>query len=288
MGFLAHREVKVKGFLMLGIWIVIIIVVAYVVFTSFLFVSQAHYVYYPERVLSSSPSSIGLDFESVSFETTDRVKLSGWFIPSDSARGVILFCHGNAGNIGHRLESIQIFHRLGLDILIFDYRGYGQSEGTPSEQGTYEDASAAWRYLVEERQVNPIEIIVFGRSLGGAVASWLAQSQSPGALILESTFTSLPDIAASLYPYLPVRLLLRFKYNTAEYLGKVNCAVLIVHSRDDEIMPFSHGRRLFEMASEPKKFLEISGTHNEGFITSGKDYEKGLNAFISEHIEPRT
>jgi len=287
MRSLGQSLVKLKGLFMLGIWIVIIVTIIYVVFTSFLFVSQAHYVYYPERVLSSSPSNIGLDFESVSFETTDRVKLSGWFIPSDSARGVILFCHGNAGNIGHRLESIQIFHRLRLDILIFDYRGYGQSEGTPSEHGTYRDAEAAWHYLIEERQVNPNEIAVFGRSLGGAVASWLAQSQTPGALILESTFTSLPDIATTLYPYVPVRLLLRFKYNTAEYLARINCPVLIIHSRDDEIMPFSHGWRLFEIAKEPKRFLEITGTHNEGFITSGKRYEEGLNTFISEYIGPQ-
>jgi len=288
MRFLAHSVVKVKGFLMLGVWIVTIIVVTYVIFTGFLFVSQSRYVYYPERLLSASPSSIGLYFESVSFETTDRVKLSGWFIPSESARGVILFCHGNAGNISHRLESIQIFHQLGLDVFIFDYRGYGQSEGKPTEQGTYKDAEAAWRYLVEERQVSPSRVIVFGRSLGGTVASWLAQSQTPGALILESTFTSLPDIAATVYPYVPVRLLLRFKYNTAEYLAGINCPVLIVHSRHDEIMPFSHGRRLFEMAKEPKKFLEITGTHNEGFITSGRRYEEGLNTFILEYIEPQS
>ncbi len=287
MRFLTHREAKVKGFLMLGIWIVITIAAAYVIFAGFLFIFQSHYVYYPERVLLADPGSIGLDFESVSFETTDRVKLSGWFIPSDSARGVILFCHGNAGNIGHRLESIKIFHRLGLDILIFDYRGYGQSEGKPTEHGTYEDAEAAWQYLIETRRVIPSQVIVSGRSLGGAVASWLAQSQTPGALILESTFTSLPDIATTLYPYVPVRLLLRFKYNTAEYLARINCPVLIVHSRDDEIMPFSHGRRLFEMAKELKKFLEITGTHNEGFITSGKRYEEGLNAFILEHLEPK-
>ncbi len=272
---------------MSAVWIVVIIAGAYIVFAGFLFIFQSHYVYYPERVLFANPGSIRLDFESVSFETTDKVKLSGWFIPSESTRGVILFFHGNAGNISHRLESIQIFHRLGLDILIFDYRGYGQSEGTPTEHGTYRDAEAAWRYLIEERRVNPNEIIVFGRSLGGAVASWLAQSQTPGALILESTFTSFPDIAATLYPYLPVRLLLRFKYNTAEYLARINCPVLIVHSRGDEIMPFSHGWRLFEMAKEPKKFLEISGTHNEGFITSGRRYEEGLNTFISEYIEPQ-
>jgi len=272
---------------MLGIWIAVAVAGAYIIFAGLLFVFQSHYVYYPERILVADPSSVGLYFENVSFETSDRVELSGWFIPSGGARGVILFCHGNVGNISHRLESVQIFHRLGLDVFIFDYRGYGRSNGKPTEQGTYKDAEAAWWYLVETRQVNPDQIIVFGRSLGGAVASWLAQTHSPGALILESTFTSLPDIAATLYPYLPVRWLLRFEYNTAEYLGKVDCPVLIVHSHDDEIMPFSHGRQLFEVAGEPKRFLEISGTHNEGFITSGRHYEEALNAFILEHVTPK-
>ena len=269
---------------MLGIWIIIAIAGAFIIFAGFLFIFQSRLIYYPERVLLTDPGSIGLYFENISFETSDGVELSGWFIPSDSARGVILFCHGNAGNISHRLESIQIFHQLGLDVFIFDYQGYGQSEGKPTEQGTYKDAEAAWHYLVEERQMDPRGVIVFGRSLGGAVASWLAQSHTPGALVLESTFTSVPDVAVALYPYLPVRLLLRFRYDTAEYLGRVDCPVLIIHSRNDEIMPFSHGRRLFEIASEPKRFVEISGSHNEGFIASGEHYEEGLNAFISEHI----
>jgi len=272
---------------MSAIWIVVIIAGAYIAFVGFLFIFQSHYVYYPERVLSANPSSIGLNFESVSFQTTDGVELSGWFVPSNNARGVILFCHGNAGNISHRMESIQIFHRLKLNTFIFDYRGYGQSGGKPSESGTYKDAEAAWRYLVEERQVNPKNIIVFGRSLGGAIAAWLGQAQTPGALILESTFTSVPDIAAKLYPYLPVKLLSRFKYDTADYLDGVNCPVLIVHSQDDEIMPFSHGQRLFEIARGPNRFLEISGSHNEGFITSGKGYEEGLNSFISDYVEPK-
>ena len=283
----AQSLIKLKGLPMLGIWILIIAIGVYVGFIALLYIFQSHYIYYPERVLSANPSRIGLEFESVYFETVDGVRLFGWFIPSESTRGVILFCHGNAGNISHRLESIEIFHRLELDIFIFDYRGYGQSGGKPTEQGTYQDAEAAWRYLIEERQVNPKEIIVFGRSLGGAVASWLAQTHVPGALILESTFVSLRDIAAKLYPYLPVRLLLRFEYNTTEYLRRVDCPVLIVHSRDDEIMPFGHARQLFDMTREPKKFLEISGTHNEGFITSGKHYEEGLNAFILEYVEPK-
>jgi len=284
MRSIGQSAVKLKGLPILGIWIVITIAGIYLAFVGFLFIIQSHYIYYPERVLSVTPHSIGLQFESVSFETTDGVQLSGWFVPSESARGVILFCHGNAGNISHRLDSIQIFHQLGLDVFIFDYRGYGQSEGNPTEQGTYKDAEAVWRYLIEERQVNPNEVIIFGRSLGGAIASWLAQSHTPGGLILESTFTSLPDIATGLYPYLPVRPLLRFEYNTAEYLGRVDCPVLIVHSRDDEIMPFNHGQRLLEVAREPKRFLEITGTHNQGFIMSGERYEEGLNEFILEYL----
>ena len=275
----------VKGFLMTAVWIIVIVVGVYIILVGYLFIFQSHYVYYPERVLPADPGRIGLPFENISFETKDGLMLSGWFISKEDSRGVLLFCHGNAGNIGHRLDSIQLFHELGLDIFIFDYRGYGQSEGKPTEKGTYEDTEAAWRYLVEERQVDPDKLIVFGRSLGGAVDSWLASRHTPGALILESTFTSLPDIAAALYPYLPVKLMLRFKYNTAEYLSEVNCPTLIIHSQNDEIMPFTHGQRLFETASEPKRFLEITGTHNEGFITSGAKYKEGLNTFIYEHLE---
>ena len=268
------------------IWIVIIIAGVFAAVAGYLFVFQSNYVYYPGRTLSTDPGDIGLSFENISFETTDGVKLSGWFIPCDSPRGVILFCHGNAGNISHRLDSIQIFHRLGLGVFIFDYRGYGQSEGKPSESGTYRDVEAAWQYLVEERQVIPDKIIVFGRSLGGAIAAWQARSHKPGALILESTFTSVPNLAAELYPYLPVKLLSRFKYDTEVYLEGVHCPVLIVYSPDDEMMPYRHGQRLFEVAKEPKEFLEISGSHNEGFINSGKRYEEGLNTFISEFLPP--
>jgi len=280
-----QRLAKRKGFPMLAIWIVTAIACVYIIFAGFLFVFQSSHVYYPQRAMSTDPASISVDFESVYFETEDGVKLFGWFIPTKDAGGVVLFCHGNAGNISHRLESIQIFHELGLDVFIFDYRGYGQSEGKPTEQGTYRDAEAAWHYLVEQRKIDPARIIIFGRSLGASVAAWLAQNRSPGALVLESAFTSLPDIAATLYPYLPVRLLMRFKYNTAEYLQEVNCPVLIVHSRDDEIMPFSHGQRLFDIAGEPKKFLGISGTHNEGFIISGEHYQEGIRAFLQQYVD---
>jgi len=257
---------------------------------ALVYIFQSRFVYFPTRTLSADPSSIGLQFEDVCFETADGVRLAGWFIPCNDARGVILFCHGNAGNISHRLDSIMIFHRLGLDVFIFDYRGYGESEGKPTEHGTYQDAEAAWQYLIEERQIDASQIIVFGRSIGGALAAWLAQQHSPGALILESTFTSLRDAAATIYHFPPIRRFVRFEYHTAEHLAGADCPVLVVHSRDDEIMSFHHGQRLFELAAEPKMFLEITGTHNEGFITSGRHYEEGLDtfisAFISECVEP--
>lgn len=269
---------------MLAIWIIIIIVGIFGLGIGIFLIFQSNYIYHPVRQMAAAPDSVGLQFESVSLETGDGLKLFGWFIPCENARAVVLFCHGNGGNISGRLDSIEFLHRLGLDTFIFDYRGYGQSEGKPSELGTYRDVEAAWRYLVEERKIQPDRIIVFGRSLGGPIAAWLAGSHTPGALIIESTFTSVPDVAAMRHPYLPARLLMRFKYTTAEYLSNVNCPVLIIHSRDDEMIPYECGEQLFEIAKEPKKFLEITGAHNEGFMRSGRTYEEGLDTFISEYL----
>jgi len=246
----------------------------------FLFFFQSHLIYYPRAELVATPKAINLSYEAVFFETEDGVKLSGWFIPVKRPRGVVLFCHGNAGNVSHRLDSIQVFNRLGLSVFIFDYRGYGQSEGKPSEKGTYLDAEAARRYLIQERQVSSSEIIFFGRSLGGSIAAHLAKDYPPKALILESTFTSIRDMAATIYPFLPISLLVRFQYTTIDYLQKVKCPLLVIHSPDDDLIPFCQGRRLFQAAGEPKEFLEISGGHNEGFIQSAERYEEGLNAFI--------
>jgi fermentation-respiration switch protein FrsA (DUF1100 family) len=267
------------------LWSVIVVLAgAYIGLAVILMIFQSHFIYFPEREIAATPNEIGLSHEPVSFESADGVKLAGWFIPAEQSRGAVLFCHGNAGNISHRLESIQAFHRLGLSIFIFDYRGYGESEGRITEKGTYLDAEAAWTYLVEQRQVDPTEIVIFGRSLGGTIAAWLAQDHTPKALIIESTFTSVRDIAAQLYPYLPVRLMSRFSYSAIDYIRGVNCPVLIVHSRDDEMIPVSHGRRLFEAANEPKQFLEIRGSHNEGFIVSAQQYHDELDSFISEHL----
>lgn len=245
---------------------------------------QSRLVYFPQPQLAATPDQSGLEYEAVSFQTSDGVRLSAWFVPASQARAVVLFCHGNAGNISHRLPYLDIFHRLGLQTLLFDYRGYGQSAGRPSEQGTYLDAEAAWRYLAEQRGVQANQVVIYGQSLGGAVAAWLASRHPSAALILEASFTSLADVGAHHYPFLPVRLLSRFDYNTIGNLRQVSSPVLVIHSRQDELIPFNHGQRLFETAREPKMFLEITGDHNSGFLTSGPVYEEGLRQFLAEHL----
>ncbi len=253
-----------------------------------LFLFQSHLIFFPDmpsRALSVTPERAGLAYESVEIVAEDGVRLHGWWLPAGpEARAVLLFFHGNAGNISHRLASLKIFADLGLDVLIVDYRGYGRSEGEVSEEGTYLDAEAAWRHLVDGLGVPPERIVLFGRSLGAAVAAQLASRHRPGALILESGFTSVPDLAQQLYPIYPAHLLARYRYATKEYLEMVRSPVLIVHSQNDEIIPFEHGRALFAAVPGPKTFLELRGGHNDGFLVSRRTYVEGLDGFLTRHF----
>ncbi|NIS91442.1 MAG: prolyl oligopeptidase family serine peptidase [Woeseiaceae bacterium] len=233
----------------------------------------------PGRELLAAPDTVGLSYENVTLEASDGVSVHGWFVPGESQQ-VLLYFHGNAGNISHRLYSIKEFHDLGLSVFIIDYRGYGQSDGKPTEQGLYRDGEAAWRYLTGDRGIVAQNIILFGRSLGGSVASWLAAREQPAALIVESSFTSVPDIGQEAYPWLPVRLLSRFRHSTLDQVTKVACPVLVVHSRDDEIIPFHHGKEIFSAANEPKTFLEIRGGHNDGHAMSATVYRNGIKDFL--------
>ncbi len=260
---------------------------AYGVLVLVLFLSQSRLLYQPDfpgRELTADPTRIGLVFEEVELPTEDGEQLHGWWLPHPRARGTLLFFHGNAGNISHRLDSLATFHELGLNQLIIDYRGYGRSSGKPSEQGTYLDALAAWNHLTEQRGIAPDEIVLFGRSLGAAVAAWLAADTRPGALIMESGFSSLPDLAARLYPWLPARWLVRFRYDNLAALAGVGSPVLIVHSRDDEIIPYSHAEALYAAAGQPKSLLSLRGGHNDAIFRSREAYLAGLDVFLSEHF----
>jgi fermentation-respiration switch protein FrsA (DUF1100 family) len=238
--------------------------------------------YHASREFRGTPADLGLPYEWVTLEAADGARLSAWWVPADSPRGVILFCHGNAGNISDRLDSIQIFNRLGLSLFIFDYRGYGKSTGRPSEEGTYQDAEAAWNYLIRIRQEDPRKIVVFGRSLGGSIAARLSQAHNPQALILESTFPSLKDAARDRLPGLFVKLFVPDQYRTLQYVRRAHCPLLILCSREDAIIPFHNGEALYAAASEPKEFVEIQGSHNRGFLDSQPLYEAALDSFVSK------
>ena len=245
------------------------------------FVFQARLVYFPIKALAATPAAIGLAYEDVLLETGNGAAVHGWYLPGRDDARTLLFLHGNAGNISHRLDSLGVFNELGLNVLIIDYSGFGQSGGTPGERQTYEDARLAWQYLTDTRGVAPERIVIFGRSLGSGVATWLATQETPGGLILESPFTSVPALARKYYPIFPMRWLARIRYDNASRLPTVRCPVLIAHSRDDELVPIAHGRELFRLAREPKSFLEMRGSHNDGFIVSGHNYRAGLAQFLS-------
>ncbi len=279
------------------IYILGVLFVVYVGWGLMLYILQPRLLYVPMREVLYTPAEVNLEFENVIFKTADGLRLNGWFVPapleactkaasapSETQGGksltgqfTILFCHGNGGNMTHCLDSVDIFHNLGLNCFIFDYRGYGESGGKPSEEGTYLDAQAAYKWLTEEKKVPPGDIIVFGISLGGSIAAYLASKSKAAALVIESTFTSYVDVGRRFYPYMPVKLFARFGYRTIQYIQDVRCPVMLIYSRDDEVIPFEFGMDMFEAAGEPKEFVEIFGGHNDCFLVSGELYK---NAWI--------
>lgn len=252
--------------------------------TIFFVACQSSLVYFPSRDLDGTPADVGLEYESVFFDAADGVRLHGWYVPSEDERGAALLCHGNGGNISHRLDLIALLGRVGLSVFAFDYRGYGNSEGSPDEEGTYLDVAAAWDQLVDARRIAPERVVIYGRSLGGAICSRAAADKEPGGLVLDSTFTSIRDAGQEIYPFLPVKLLSRYDYPTIDHVRRARCPLLVIHSRDDDLIPFHHGRELFAAAAEPKRFVEVRGGHNENFATSYGTYRDALQAFVDAYL----
>lgn len=255
----------------------------YAAVLGWLYATQERRVFLATHSVSHTPDEAGLAYEDVAIRTADGETLRGWLVRHPEPRGTVLFLHGNAGDIGDRVPTAALLQRLGVDVLLVDYRGYGRSSGRPSEQGTYRDAEAMWRWLTDERGLSPDRIVVHGRSLGGAVGVWLATRVDPAGLIIESTFTRLPDVAARLYPFLPVRRLMRVRYPSIERIGAVRCPLLVIHSREDRLVPFEHAEALLAAAgSRRKRLAEIRGSHEWGFHDSGPLYEGALRAFLDE------
>lgn len=230
------------------------------------------------------PADMGWPFEEV-WTDTPFGKTHGWWIPLENARGAVLFSHGNAGNIADRLESVSLFRELGFSVLLYDYGGYGRSGGTPAEARCYADIRAMWRHLTEDRGVSPEKIVIFGRSLGGAVAVDLAAEVRVGAVVLESTFLSVPEVAAERFWWLPLHLLCRDKFDSQAKVGRIPSPTLVVHSKEDTLIQFRHGQGLYARVTAPKMFLEIHGDHNIGFVESMEIYMDGWRRFLAEHFD---
>ena len=270
------------------IWLIVIAAASgYLAIATAVFLFQGRLIYFPAKAMTGTPAEYGLPCEDVSLKTIDGLTLGAWYMPPPAADGpVLLHCHGNGGNISHRLEVMRSLREAGAGVLVFDYRGYGRSEGSPDEQGTYRDARAAWEFLTQTKGLPPSRIILHGQSLGGGVAAQLATQVQPAGLILESTFTSLTDRAAEIYRFLPVRLMARYRYPTLDRMASISCPVLILHSPDDEIIPIHHARRLFAAAHEPKRFVELNGDHNDGFLMSAKVYVAAIRDFTRDCTAP--
>lgn len=229
-----------------------------------------------------TPGDLEWAYEEVWLEPAPGERTHAWWMPVEEMRGAVLFSHGNAGTMADRLEFAAILRDLGLGVFFYDYGGYGQSSGRPSEERCYQDVRAAWHWLTESSGVPPERIVVFGRSLGAAPSIQLATEFTPAALIAESTFTSVPDIAAETFWFLPVRRLVRTQMNNAAKIGQVRAPVMVLHGPRDRTIPFRHGRILYERANEPKKFHEMRGGHNDGWFISYPEYGYALRDFLAE------
>ena len=253
-----------------------LVIISFVAFVKYL---EANVIFHPTHEMPETPAMIGLEFEDIYFNTDDNVKLNGWFIKAPQTRSTLLFFHGNAGNISHRLEKIMMFHKLGLNVFIIDYRGYGKSRGRPSEQGLYKDAIAAYNYLLTRQDVDPNKIICYGDSLGGVVAVDLATKKKVATLVVDSAFSSASDISKMIFPFVPA-FLLTTKMDSATKVKGITIPKLFIHSSNDEIIPFKLGKKLFDAAAQPKEFLQIVGGHNTNHIDSREILMKGLGKFL--------
>lgn len=263
--------------------------------------------YIPSAEMVENPGTYAMPFEEVELTTSDGVRLHAWFsdagkpatkpnvlnapplpptlrLKVKGAAPVLVVFHGNGGNISHRMQKLRIFRGMGLSVLMFDYRGYGRSEGRPSEQGTYFDGLAAVEWLKKEKGLTPREVIYYGESLGCAIALETALRRPPRALILDSAFTSTVDMGKIVFPFLPVKWMIRYRYDNGAKIGRLKSPLLVVHSPQDDIVPYRMGRQLFSKAPEPKEFLEISGSHNDGFLES-PNYGPGIRAFLAKILK---
>ena len=239
-------------------------------------------VFFPETTIEQTPLDLDLPFEDVWFTSGDSVRLHGWLIPASSPKHLLLFCHGNAGNISHRLDNVRLLHNMGISVFIFDYRGYGRSQGHISEKGFYQDSEAAYAVARKWAGQNGAKLVVFGRSLGGIAATHLGATKKCDGLILESTFTNMGAMARAHYPLPFAETLLKHRLNALDEIVQVRVPILFFHGDRDRIVPIKLGRKLFKAAPNPKEFVVLPGAgHNDTYVVGGQDYFKKIESFFA-------
>ncbi len=282
IGKFMRATLRKAGQFALGHWLAVLVLVALTVLVMSPHTLERFYIYYPTREVPGDPSMLGLAFRDVFPVTEDGIKLHGWFVPYPDSRNTLLIFHGNAGNIGHRLSWIGMPHRLRINVYIVDYRGYGRSEGKPFEQGLYRDATAAYQWWLHGRGVPEQKLVLLGESLGGAVAVDLAARIPVSGIILQSTFTSARDMAKSLFPLGLLQPLMGVHFDSASKIRQITCPKLIMHGDRDEIVPFKLGKKLFELAPEPKSFFEVPGAgHNDLVWVAEPEYSRRIAEFLA-------
>ena len=266
-----------------GISLVLVVLLAVGCFFFFYPQVEKFFIFYPQASFDAVPSDWRLSYEDVYFDTEDKKRLHGWFFPLEGDAPVILFCHGNAGNISHRLENVKFLLDRQLQVFIFDYRGYGKSSGSPSEMGLYQDGLAAYDFIVNRKGISPQKIVPFGRSLGASVAIEISLRREVKSLILESAFTSTKEMAKTMFLFGLFSPLLPAHYNNLKKITRVNVPKLIIHGEDDEIVPFKMGEQLYNTAQSPKYFFPIKGAgHNDTYVVGGNKYFEILSGFVKD------
>ena len=271
--------------------IILLIVCAIVACMVLLVSCEKKIIYYPHKYPTGNwnAQSFGIEVEDVFFKSLDGISLHGWYVPTDEPQATLLWFHGNAGNITHRIENILLLKPLKLSIFIFDYRGYGRSRGKPDELGLYKDSLAAYDFLIREKKVAIETLFLFGRSLGGVCAVEVASKRPATGLILESTFTSAQDMVKNMFPILPLGQFIKSRFNAIETIATVRIPKLFLHGTDDEIVPYLLGRRLYNAAPQPKQFYDIQGSrHNDTYIMGGEPYIDRIGQFLTETLASST
>lgn len=254
----------------------------YLLFVLLLFLVQRRFIFPASHTIGRTPADppYKYEYEDVMLTVGDDLT-SAWFMDLPESRGAVLFSHGNGGNIADWFEVAGAFRELGLSVLVYDYGGYGRSTGRPSEKRCYADIRAAWKYLTDNKNIPPQKIVLVGRSVGGGPTVQLATEVAPAAVILESTFTSLPAVAQRRLFIFPVKLLMRDRFENDKKIGRIRAPIMIIHSADDSLIPIKHARRLFDLANQPKKFVQIKGDHNDAYIVFWHAYQAALRDFLS-------